>query len=64
MEVKHENVKEAVDKVGVDAEITKVTKLNEISNYGVMVTPALVIEGTVKVSGKVPSADEIVGWLS
>ncbi len=44
----YESVKEAVDKAGVDAEITKVTNLNEISSYGVMVTPALAIDGTVK----------------
>jgi len=59
----YENAKEAVDKAGLEAEITKVTNLNDISSYGVMVTPALVIGGTVKAAGKVPTVDEINEWL-
>jgi small redox-active disulfide protein 2 len=59
----YENAKEAVDKAGLEAEITKVTNLNDISSYGVMVTPALVISGTVKVAGRVPTVDEINEWL-
>lgn len=59
----YENAKEAVAKTEIDAEITKVTDLNEISGYGVMVTPALVVDGTVKSAGKVPSAEDILEWL-
>ncbi len=58
------NANEAVEKAGISAEIIKITDLSEIAGYGVMLTPALVIDGAVKVSGKVPSADEIVAWLS
>ncbi len=60
----YENANEAVEKAGVAAEIIKITNISEISGYGVMLTPALVIDGEIKVSGKVPSADEIVAWLS
>ena len=59
----YENAREALSKSGIEAEITKVTNLNDISSYGVMLTPALVINGAVKVVGKVATADEIAGWL-
>ena len=57
------NAKEAVARTGVQAEIVKVTKINDIVTYGVMITPALVIDGRVKASGKIPSADEIADWI-
>ncbi|MFH1837707.1 MAG: thioredoxin family protein [Candidatus Omnitrophota bacterium] len=59
----YENTKEAASKAGIEAEITKVTDLSEISRYGVMVTPALVVDGTVKSAGKIPTVEEINGWL-
>jgi small redox-active disulfide protein 2 len=59
-----ENVKEAVKKSGIQAEVVKVTKINDIMNYGVMVTPALVIDGNVKVAGRIPTTDEIQKWIS
>ncbi|MFC1808960.1 thioredoxin family protein [Candidatus Omnitrophota bacterium] len=60
----YKHAEDAIAKAGVDAEIVKVTKLSDISNYGVMMTPALAIDGTVKVVGKIPSADDIMKWLS
>lgn len=51
--------KDAVEKTGVNASITKVEDIVEIMNFGVMTTPALVIDGVVVVKGKVPSVDEI-----
>ncbi len=54
---------EAIEKAGVDVQLEKVTALSEIAKYGVMSTPALVIDGNVKVSGKVPTVDEIASWL-
>lgn len=54
-----EATKQAVAELGLDAEILKVEKLDQIMQYGVMVTPALVVNGVVKVSGKVPSKEEI-----
>ena len=53
------NVVRAVEEAGIEATIEKVKDLNKIMDYGVMVTPALVINGDVKVAGKVLKADEI-----
>lgn len=58
-----ELVTEVVSKLGVSAEIVKVEKINDIMNYGVMMTPALVIDGEVKVTGRIPSEEEINKWL-
>ncbi len=49
-------VKEVVEELGIDTEIEKVTDLNEIMTFNVMSTPAVVIDGEVKVAGRVPSA--------
>ena len=53
------NVQEALKLSGKEAEVVKVEDMNKITNYAVMVTPALVIDGVVKVAGKVSSAEEI-----
>ena len=57
-------VQAAVTKLGLSAEITKVTDINEIVAHGVMVTPALVVDGEVKVSGRVPPPEEIERMLT
>ncbi len=57
-------VRAAVEKLGLDAEITKVTDIIEITSRGVMVTPALVVDGQVKSCGRVLSPDEIQGMLA
>ena len=54
---------EAANELGVSAEIIEVTDLNKIIDYGVMITPALVIDGDVKVAGKIPSKEEIKKWI-
>ena len=54
---------EAINELGVSAEIIKVTDINKIIDYGVMVTPALVIDGEVKVAGKIPSKQEVTKWI-
>ena len=54
-----ENVTEAAEALGIDCEIEKVTDFNAIMQFGVMMTPGLVIDGTVKAVGKVPSVDEL-----
>lgn len=59
----YQNAKDAVAAAGIEADIEKVTNLNDIMAFGVMVTPALAIDGQVKSSGKVPSADEIKQML-
>ena len=55
--------KRAVDDLGLDCDVRKVTAVAEIMKYGVMITPALVVDGVVKVAGKVPSLDEIKAML-
>jgi len=60
----NQNAEEAVKELGIDAEIVKVTKINEIMNYGVMVTPALAVDGEVKSAGKVLSKLEIMELIS
>lgn len=55
---------EAVKEAGIDANITKVEDINDIMQYGVMVTPALVIDGKVVVSGKVPKKEEIIKYFN
>ena len=45
--------------MGLDYELEKVTDINEITKFGVMMTPALAVDGEVKVVGKVPPTDEI-----
>jgi len=50
--------------MGIEYEIEKVTDINEIMKYGVMVTPGLAVEGVVKCVGKVPSTEEVKKALS
>jgi len=52
-----------VNELGVSAEIIEVTDINKIINYGVMITPALVVDGDVKVAGKIPGKKEITEWI-
>ncbi len=58
-----ELAKQAIKEEGVEAEIMKITDIKEIMNYGVMMTPALAIDGEVKSVGKIPSIEEIKNWL-
>ena len=57
------NSKTAADELGVEVELEKVTDINDILQFGVMLTPGLVIDGEVKASGRVPGTDEIKQWL-
>ena len=58
------NTKAAADKLGVEYELCKVTEINEIMKRGVMLTPALAIDGKVEVSGKVADEAEITTMLT
>ncbi len=51
--------REVVEQNGIDATVTKVEDIMEIMKFGVMTTPALVVNGKVEIKGRVPSADEI-----
>ena len=51
--------REVVTQNGIDATITKVEDIREIMKFGVMTTPALVVDGKVEIKGRIPSTDEI-----
>lgn len=58
------NAKQAVEELGLkDAQIEHVYDIAKITEYGVMSTPAIVIDEQVKASGRVPNAEEIKSWL-
>ena len=59
-----QNAEEAVDQSGIEATVEKVTDINEITSFGVMMTPALAIDGDVKSVGKVLSSDDIKALLA
>ena len=54
-----ELTEEAAKSLGIDYELEKVTEIQKIMGFGVMMTPALAVDGKVKVAGKVPSVEEI-----
>lgn len=54
-----ENAERAARELGIEYEMEKVKDINKIMDFGVMITPALVVDGEVKVSGKVPSVEDI-----
>ncbi|MGE4421978.1 MAG: thioredoxin family protein [Pseudodesulfovibrio sp.] len=57
------NVREAVAEAGIDAEVIKVSDFQEIAQFGVFSTPAVAIDGVVKVVGKAPSKKDVLDWL-
>jgi small redox-active disulfide protein 2 len=59
-----ENAEAAAKELGVDYELEKVTQISDIMKMGVMMTPALAVDGQVKVVGKVASSDEIKAMLA
>ena len=59
-----ENAEAAVQETGVDATIEKVEDILKITEFGVMMTPALVVDGQVKSVGKLPSVEDIKGMIS
>ena len=59
-----EIVRRAVAAAGVAAEIAKVGEMREIARAGVLTTPAVAVDGAVKLAGRVPTAEEVQAWLS
>jgi len=57
------NIEVAAKELGITYELEKVTDLKRIMTFGVMLTPALVVDGIVKVVGKVPTPEEIKPFL-
>ena len=60
----YQTTREVVEQNGINATVTKVEDIMEIMKYGVMSTPALVVDGNVLVKGRVPGADEIKKLLT
>jgi len=58
-----ENTRKALEETGKKAEVIKITDINEIIEKGVMTTPAIMIDGKVKASGRIPDVEEIKKWL-
>ena len=58
-----ELVQQAVKEAGSDAVVEKVEDIQKIMNMGVMMTPALAIDGEVKTAGKIPKLEEIKRWI-
>lgn len=58
-----ENTQAAIASLGLECELAKVTDIVEITSFGVMTTPALVVDGEVKAMGKVPSVEQIKEML-
>ena len=54
-----ENAAKAASELSLDCEIEKITELNQIMEFGVMLTPALAVEGEVKIVGKVPTVEAL-----
>ena len=57
------NVRKALEETGKKAEVVKVTEIDKIIGYGVMSTPALVVDGEVKSYGRIATTEEIKTWL-
>ncbi len=56
-------VREVIAEAGIEAEVVKVSDFQEIASFGVFSTPAVAIDGDVKVVGRVPGKDEILEWI-
>jgi len=60
----YDNVQAAVKEAGVEVELVKVEDMDKITDYGVMTTPAVVVDGEIKAAGKVSTVEEIKGFIS
>ena len=58
-----QTTREAANTLGIEAEFTKVKTMNEIMQYEILETPALVIDEKVKSHGRIPSKEEIMEWM-
>ena len=59
-----ERTEAAAEEMGIEYDLEKITDLDSILKFGVMITPALVVDGEVKVSGRVPHKNDIIKMLS
>jgi len=54
---------QALSEAGVAADVEKVTDMMKIASYGVLGTPAVVVDGEVKSAGKIPNKEDVKSWL-
>ena len=59
-----EHADAAARELGIEYELEKVTDINDIMSFGIMMTPGLAVDGEVKMSGKVASVEAIKEWLT
>ncbi|MFA5864273.1 MAG: thioredoxin family protein [Phycisphaerae bacterium] len=59
-----ELTEEAAKQAGIEYQLEKITDIKEIMKFGVMMTPALAVDGVVKVAGRIPSTDDIAKMIS
>jgi len=59
-----ETIEKALKECNVDADVVKVEDFDKILSYGVMITPAVVIDEEVKIAGKIPSLDDVKKWIT
>lgn len=57
------NTSEALEEMGIQATVEKITDVNQFANYGVLVAPGLVVNGELKVFGRLSSKEEIKKWI-
>ena len=62
--VLYERTRQAARELGIDCEIEKVTDIDTMLSFGIMSTPALVVDGTVKIYGRVPSVAQLKEMLA
>jgi len=60
----YENAQSAVKELNAQVEVVKVEDIQKITDYGLMTTPAIAIDGEVKAAGRIPAPDEIKKWIS
>ena len=60
----YENAQTAVKELNAQAEVVKIEDIQKITDYGIMTTPAIAIDGEVKAVGRIPAPDEIKKWIS
>lgn len=56
-------VKETIEELRIDAEVKEITDMGKIVEQGIMATPAVVVDGSVKSEGRIPTREEIEKWL-
>jgi small redox-active disulfide protein 2 len=59
-----EVLRRVLSETGIPAQLVKVSDIKEMMTAGVMLTPAVAIDGVIKIAGRIPSIEEITGWIT